>query len=97
VQAWKIIQFKVTSSQSRAQLLLTEWQALRSSGACTFIFDIQENKDKLENMAALLSAEMYCSPVEHLDLICSRFEQELEKFRNRVHIDLIAGLKSKTK
>lgn len=94
---WRIIQFKVTTSQLRAQELLTEWHELRLSGACAYIFDIQERKDRLETMAALLSAEMYCSPPEHLDSICSRFEQELEKFRNRVHIDLIAGLMTKTK
>lgn len=91
---WKTTQSKVTTQQARAQILLSEWHRLRNSGACAYIFDIQERKDRLENLAAILSAEMYCSPVDKdLDIVCARFEQELEKLRQNVHVDLIAGLK----
>jgi hypothetical protein len=84
----------VTTQQIRAQILLSEWHRLRDSGACAYIFDIQERKDRLENLAGLLSAELYCSPAENLDDVCGRFEHELEKFRQNVHVDLIAGLKT---
>jgi hypothetical protein len=84
----------VTSQQIRAQILLTEWHRLRNSGACAFIFDIQERKDRLENLARLLSIGLYCSPAENLDDVCCQFELELEKFRQHVHVDLIAGLKN---
>lgn len=91
---WKTIQYKVTTEQVRAQTLLSEWHRLRESGACAYIFDIQERKDRLENLAAMLSAGLYCSPVEDLDLVCHRFELELEKLRQNVHVDLIEGLKT---
>lgn len=91
---WKTTQSKVTTQQLRAQVLLSEWHRLRDSGACAFIFDIQERKDRLESLAALLSAELYCSPVEDLDTVCQKFEKELEKLRQNVHVDLIAGLKN---
>lgn len=96
---WKITQSNVTLYQDRAQLLLDEWHRLRSAGACAFLLDIQEHKDRLENLAAILSAEMYCSPVTQ-DLVetCNRFESELDRFRQKVYQDLLAGLKkSKTK
>jgi hypothetical protein len=99
VPEWKIIQSKLTSYQDRAQLLLDEWHRLRSAGACAFLLDIQQHKDKLESLAAVLSAEMYCSPVTQ-DLIeaCNRFELELDRLRQKVYQDLLAGLQnSKTK
>lgn len=88
----------MTVQQLRAQNLLSEWHRLRSSGVCAYIFDIQESKDRLEDLSALLSIELYCSPDDKLDSICNRFEVELEQLRQRVHNDLIAGLQiSKTK
>ena len=92
---WKIIQSDLTLYQDRAQLLLTEWHRLRDNGACAFILDIQEYKDKLESLAIVLSAEMYCSPVTE-DLIneCNRFEIELERYRQKVYQDLLAGLQN---
>ena len=90
---WKIIQSKLTSYQDRAQLLLDEWHRLRSTGACAFLLDIQQHKDKLESLAAVLSAEMYCSPVTE-DLIkeCDRFELELDRMKQKVYQDLLVGL-----
>jgi hypothetical protein len=84
----------VTAQQIKAQDLLLEWHRLRSSGVCAFILDIQERKDRLENLAALLSAEMYCSSADNLELICSRFEKELDNLRQKVFVDLIAGLQT---
>ena len=88
----------MTTEQTRAQNLLSEWHRLRDSGVCAYIFDIQESKDKLENMAGLLSVELYCASDHNLNDACSRFENELEQLRQQVHVDLIAGLqKTKTK
>jgi hypothetical protein len=88
----------VTAQQVRAQNLLLEWHGLRNSGVCAYIFDIQESKDRLESLSALLSVELYCSPDNKLNDICGRFENELEQLKYRVHKDLIAGLQTtKTK
>ena len=94
----RLVLFKLTTEQDRAQLLLKEWNRFRSSGACSLIFDIQESKDRLEDLATRLSAELYCADAEELYQACLQFESELEQLKERVFVDLIAGLqKSNTK
>jgi len=83
----------VNQEQLKAKDLLLEWHSLRNSAACAYIFDIQECKDKLEDLAALLSVQLYCSPVENLCNITVEFEHELNQLKQNVHIDLLAGLK----
>ena len=89
---WKTIRYKVTTQQDKAQRLLTEWHRFRNSGACAFFFEIQESKDRLENLASSLSAGLYCADSDDLNLICDKFEFELNKLKQRVYVDLIAGL-----
>lgn len=88
----------MTTEQDRAQVLLDEWNRFRVSGACSLIFDIQESKDRLESLATRLSAELYCADADELYKACLQFESELEQLKQRVFVDLIAGLqKSNTK
>lgn len=79
--------------QSRAQILLTEWRRLRSSGACAFVLDIQEHKDRLEHLASVLNLELYCSAEDsNFDEKCDQFELELNRFKQQIYQDLLAGL-----
>lgn len=84
---------KVTTQQDKAQALLNEWHRFRASGACAFIFEIQEGKDRLENLATKLTAELYCADTDELGKACSLFESELDRLKQKVYVDLIAGLK----
>lgn len=93
---WKIILSKVTTVQQRAQKLLDRWHDFRASGSCTDLWNIQEGKDYLESLATGLSTVLYCSPADsNLENSCDRFEKELDKFKERVYRDLLAGLKTK--
>lgn len=81
------------TSQLRAETLLSEWRRLRSSGACAFVLDIQEHKDRLEQLASVLNLELYCSAEDsNFDDKCNQFEQELNRFKQQIYQDLLAGL-----
>lgn len=90
---WKIILFKVTNTQIRAQNLLTQWHRLRGNGSCADVLNIQQSKDRLEDLSASLTAGMYCVPMDPtLEDKCQSFEVELEKLKDKMHRDLLQGL-----
>lgn len=94
----RLVLSKLTNQQDKAQRLLEEWHRFRLSGACSLIFEIQEKKDRLENLALRLSAELYCAESDDLDQACLQFESELDQLKQKVYVDLITGLqKTKTK
>lgn len=93
---WKIIPFKVKTSQQRAQDLLDQWQQFRTSGICADLWNIQESKEQLEHLALGLSTILYCNPEDvSLDQSCQDFERELSRFKNKIYDDLLKGLKTK--
>ena len=92
---WKITQFKLSHIQDRAKTLLEQWQRFRASRSCSHVLTIQESKDMLEDMAAVLSTGLYFSPTDQ-DLIdkCNQFEIELTKCKEQIFQDLLSGLQS---
>lgn len=93
---WKIIQSDVIDSRQRAQALLEQWNRFRLGRSCSHVLHFQEIKDRLENLATIITAEMYCSPTEQLlEEHCATFEKELDKFREKVFQDLLTGIQTK--
>ena len=93
---WKIIQSNVTDLRQRAQVLLEQWDRFRLGRSCAQVLEFQENKDRIEHLATVLTAEMYCSPTEQfLKEHCDIFEKELDKFREKVYKDLLQGIQTK--
>lgn len=87
---WKTI----LSEVNRAQDLLEQWHRYRDSGSCADVLNIQQSKDRLEHLAAELTAGMYCIPTDpQLEVTCDHFEIELVKFKHKVYQDLLKGLR----
>ena len=86
----------MTPTQDRAQELLNLWDALRSSRSCIHVVDIQEHKDNLQGLANSIRLGLYAQiPTTSLDQACNEFELEYLKVKNKMHNDLIDGLRAK--
>ena len=86
----------MTPTQDRAQELLNLWDALRSSRSCIHVVDIQEHKDNLQGLANCIRLGLYAQiPTTSLDQACNEFELEYLKVKNKIHNDLIDGLRAK--
>lgn len=86
----------MTTQEHRAQELLNLWDALKSSRSCRHVVDIQEHKDNLNGLATAIRLNLYThySP-QTLESACDEFEIEYIKVKNKLHNDLIDGLRTK--
>lgn len=86
----------MTPTQDRAQNLLDLWDSLRTSRSCIHVVDILEHKDNLQGLANCIRLGLYAQvPNTSLDQACNEFELEYLKVRDKIHNDLIDGLRTK--
>ncbi len=86
----------MTTTELRAQELLDRWDALKSSRSCRHVVDIQEHKDKLNGLANIIRLGLYAEyRTDILETACDQFEIEYIKVKNKLHNDLIDGLRTK--
>ncbi len=86
----------MTQTENRAQELLNLWDALKSSRSCRHVVDIQEHKDKLNGLANIIRLGLYAEyRTDILETACDQFEIEYIKVKNKLHNDLIDGLRTK--
>lgn len=86
----------MTQTEHRAQELLDLWDAIKTSRSCIHVVDIQQHKDKLNNLANMIRLGLYAEYLpDSLDVVCDEFELEYIKVRNKIHHDLIETLQTK--
>ena len=86
----------MTSTEHRAQELLELWDAIKTSRSCRHVVDIQEHKDTLNGLANIIRLGLYAEyRTDILETACDQFEIEYIKVKNKLHNDLIAGLRTK--
>lgn len=84
------------STEHRAQELLELWDAIKTSRSCRHVVDIQEHKDTLNGLANIIRLGLYAEyRTDILETACDQFEIEYIKVKNKLHNDLIAGLRTK--
>jgi hypothetical protein len=86
----------VTQTEHRAQELLNLWDAIKTSRSCINVVDIQEHKDTLNGLANIIRLGLYAEyRTDILETACNQFEIEYFKVREKLHKDLIDGLRNK--
>jgi len=86
----------VTQTENRAQELLNLWDAIKTSRSCINVVDIQEHKDTLNGLANIIRLGLYAEyRTDILETACDQFEIEYIKVKNKLHNDLIDGLRTK--
>lgn len=86
----------MTQTEHRAQELLDLWDAIKTSRSCIHVVDIQQHKDKLNNLANMIRLGLYAEYLpDSLDVVCDEFELEYIKVRNKIYHDLIETLQTK--
>ena len=86
----------MTQTEHRAQQLLDQWDALKSSRSCIHVVDIQQHKDNLNGLANQIRLGLYAEyRPENLTAVCNQFESEYIKVRNKLYHDLIETLQTK--
>jgi hypothetical protein len=86
----------VTQTENRAQELLNLWDAIKTSRSCINVVDIQEHKDTLNGLANIIRLGLYAEyRTDMLETACDQFEIEYIKVKNKLHNDLIDGLRTK--
>jgi len=86
----------VSQTETRAQKLLDLWDALKSHRSCIHPVDIQEHKDNLNGLANVIRLGLYVEyRPDNLEAACDQFELEYLKVKNKLHNDLIDGLRYK--
>ena len=86
----------MTQTEHRAQQLLDQWDALKSSRSCRHVVDIQQHKDNLNGLANLIRLGLYAEyRADSLEAVCDEFELEYHKVKHKIHNDLIDGLRYK--
>jgi len=84
----------VSQTQTRAQELLDLWDAIKTSRSCRHVVDIQEHKDNLNGLANQIRLGLYAEyRADSLEAACNEFELEYCKVREKLHNDLIDGLR----
>ena len=84
----------MTQTEHRAQQLLDQWDALKSSRSCIHVVDIQQHKDNLNGLANMIRLGLYSEyGLDGLEAACNEFELEYFKVRDKLHKDLIDGLR----
>jgi hypothetical protein len=73
-----------------SQHLLNEWYYYKSAKPKGHIFDIQADKDDLQQWATLLQTFLLCSDnITTIAKICFIFENKLQKFKENIIIELL--------
>ncbi len=86
----------MTQTENRAQELLNLWDAIKTSRSCINVVDIQEHKDTLNGLANIIRLGLYAEyKTDILETACDQFEIEYIKVKNKLHNDLIDGLRTK--
>ena len=86
----------MTQTENRAQELLNLWDAIKTSRSCINVVDIQEHKDTLNGLANIIRLGLYAEyRTDMLENACDQFEIEYIKVKNKLHNDLIDGLRTK--
>lgn len=86
----------MTQTEHRAQELLNLWDAIKTSRSCINVVDIQEHKDTLNGLANIIRLGLYAEyRTDILETACNQFEIEYFKVREKLHKDLIDGLRNK--
>jgi hypothetical protein len=84
----------VTQTEHRAQELLDLWDAIKTSRSCIHVVDIQQHKDNLNGLAAIIRLGLYAEyRPDSLEAACNQFELEYLKVKHKIYNDLIDGLK----
>ena len=84
----------MTQTENRAQELLNLWDAIKTSRSCINVVDIQEHKDNLNGLAAIIRLGLYAEyRPDSLEAACNQFELEYLKVKHKIYNDLIDGLK----
>ncbi len=86
----------MTQTEHRAQELLNLWDAIKTSRSCINVVDIQQHKDTLNGLANIIRLGLYAEyRTDILETACNQFEIEYFKVRDKLHKDLIDGLRNK--
>jgi hypothetical protein len=86
----------MATTETRAQELLDQWDALKTSRSCRHVVDIQEHKDNLNSLATIIRLGLYAEyRLDTLEAACNEFELEYLKVKHKLHNDLIDGLRNK--
>ena len=86
----------MTQTEHRAQELLNLWDDIKTSRSCINVVDIQEHKDTLNGLANIIRLGLYAEyRTDILETACNQFEIEYFKVREKLHKDLIDGLRNK--
>jgi len=86
----------VSQTENRAQELLDQWDALKTSRSCRHVVDIQEHKDNLNGLANQIRLGLYAEyRLDLLEAACNEFELEYIKVKHKLHNDLLDGLRNK--
>jgi hypothetical protein len=84
----------VTQTEHRAQELLNLWDSIKSSRSCIHVVDIQQHKDNLSGLANQIRLGLYAEyRADSLEAACNEFELEYCKVKDKLHNDLIDGLR----
>ncbi len=82
----------VTDFRARGQELLKEWQIYRSARPRENVFDIQHDKDELQQWADVLkSALLWESNESRIAEACHQFEFRLALFKDKIVIELLTS------
>ena len=86
----------MSQTETRAQQLLDQWDALKTHRSCRHVVDIQEHKDNLNGLANQIRLGLYAEyRLDLLETACNEFELEYLKVKHKLHNDLIDGLRHK--
>jgi hypothetical protein len=86
----------LTTTETRAQELLDLWDSLKTHRSCRHVVDIQEHKDNLNGLANMIRLGLYAEyRPDSLEAACNEFESEYFKVKDKLHNDLIDGLRNK--
>lgn len=76
--------------RTKGQQLLDEWVSYKSARPKDHVFDIQSDKDDLQQIAYLLqSAVFWSNNLNTIIDLCDCFEQKLYKFKEKVIVELL--------
>lgn len=77
-------------SRAKAQILLDDWYEYKSAKPMDHVFDIQEDKDELQQWAYILKQLLVWSDdVKRIADISHIFENKLQKFKEKIIIELL--------
>lgn len=76
--------------KTKGQQLLDEWISYKSARPKDHVFDIQTDKDDLQQIAYLLQSAVFWSDnANKINELCICFEDKLYKFKEKVIVELL--------